>query len=83
MTKELLTGRAEFRIIGNDMFWRCCILDKGNGYEVFHLYWSGYNDTYWWDNVSDRASVRTCRGDKGTERKFKLNYRTLDVVEIN
>lgn len=83
MAKELLTGRAEFKLSRNDMFWRCCILDSDNDCEFFDLYWSGYNDTYWWDNVSDKASVVTCKGNKGTERKFKLNYRTLDVVEIN
>lgn len=82
MKKELLTGRAEFNISRNDMSWRCCILDTNNDYEFFHLYWSGYNDAYWWDNVSDKASVITCKGDKGTERKFRLNYKTLDVIEI-
>ena len=36
----------------------------------------------WWDNVSEKASVVTCTGDKGTTRKFKLNYKTLDVLEV-
>lgn len=82
MKKELLKGKAEFNIVRNDMFWRCCILDSNNKFEFFHIRWSGYNDANWWDNVSERASVATCKGDKGTVKKFKLNYRTLEVVEV-
>ena len=80
--RELLTGRAEFRISRNDMFWSCCILDWGEVCEAFHIRWSGYNDTNWWDNVSEKASIVTCKGDNGTEKKFKLDYKTLDVVEV-
>lgn len=81
--RKPLTGRAEFRISRNDMFWNCCIIDfDDDAYEAFHIRWSGYNDANWWDNVSKRASVVTCEGDKGTERKFKLDYKTLDVVEV-
>lgn len=80
--KELLKGRAEFSIHRNDMFWKCCLLDSNNGYEFFHVRWSGYNDSFWWDNVSEKNSVTTCKGNKGTEKKFKLNYKTLDVVEV-
>lgn len=80
--KELLTGRAEFSIHRNDMFWNCCLLDCDNNFEFYHIRWSGYNDANWWDNVSEKASVVTCKGDKGTEKKFKLDYKTLDVVEV-
>lgn len=81
--REPLKGRAEFRISGNDMFWSCCIFDwNGEIYEFYHIRWSGYNDANWWDNVSEKASVVTCTGDKGTTRKFKLNYKTLDVLEV-
>ena len=80
-TKELLTGRAEFRILRNDMFWKCCILDSTND-EFYHITWQGYNDAYWWDNVSEKRSIVTCKGTKGTEKKFKINYNTLDVVEV-
>ena len=80
--KELLTGRAEFRIYRNDMFWSCCILDFDNNFEFYHIRWVGYNDDNWWDNVSEKASVVTCKGEKGTEKKFKLNYNTLDVIEV-
>lgn len=81
--REPLKGRAEFRISGNDMFWSCCISDwDGEIYEFYHIRWSGYNDVNWWDNVSEKVSVVICTGDKGTTRKFKLNYKTLDVVEV-
>ena len=80
--KDLLTGKAEFRISKNDMFWSCCILDMNNNFEFFHIKWDGYNDANWWNNVSEKASVKTCKGDKGTVKKFKLNYRTLEVVEV-
>lgn len=79
---ELLKGRAEFSIHRNDMFWKCCLLDSNNGFEFFHVRWDGYNDSFWWDNVSEKASVAICKGTKGTEKKFKLNYETLDVVEV-
>lgn len=81
--REPLTGRADFSISRNDMFWNCCIYDwNGEMYELFHIKWSGYNDANWWDNVSEEASVVTCKGDRGTERKFRLNYKTLDVIEV-
>lgn len=81
--KELLTGEAKFHISRNDMFWECCLYTYEDGeFEWYHVKWSGYNDSFWWDNVSEKASIVTCIGDKGTEKKFKLNYNTLDVVEV-
>lgn len=81
--RESLSGRAEFRISRNDMFWNCCIHDwDGETFEFYHIKWSGYNDANWWDNVSEKASIATCEGDKGTEKKFKLDYKTLDVIEV-
>lgn len=81
--REPLSGRAEFRISRNDMFWSCCIHDwDGETFEFYHIKWSGYNDANWWDNVSKKASITTCKGDKGTEKKFKLDYKTLDVIEV-
>lgn len=84
MTKELLKGKAKFQQISNDLFWDCCLLsyDKNNGIEFFHVEWKGYNDTFWWNNVSEKASTVTCIGEKGTFKKFKLNYETLDVTEV-
>ena len=67
----------------NDMFWTCCLFEHKDGeFEWYHIKWFGYNDDYWWDNVSEKASIVTCKGDKGTEKKFRLNYKTLDVVEV-
>ena len=81
--RKPLSGRAEFRISRNDMFWSCCIHDwDGETFEFYHIKWSGYNDANWWDNVSEKASIAACKGDKGTEKKFKLDYKTLDVIEV-
>ena len=84
MKKEkMLTGKAKFDINRNDMFWTCCLFEHRDGeFEWYHIKWFGYNDDYWWDNVSEKASIVTCKGDKGAEKKFKLNYKTLDVVEV-
>ena len=84
MKKEkMLTGKAKFDINRKDMFWTCCLFErKDEELEWYHIKWFGYNDDYWWDNVSEKASIVTCKGDKGTEKKFKLNYKTLDVVEV-
>ena len=81
--KKLLTGRAEFNIYGNDMFWKCYIHTYENGeFEWYKIMWQGYNDSFWWDNISEKASIVTCKSDKGTEKKFKLNYNTLEVIEV-
>lgn len=79
--KELLKGKAKLETIENDMFWSCCIIDWCD-FEVFHIKWTGYNDSNWWNNVSELASIVTCKGSEGTERKFKLNYESLDVIEV-
>ena len=36
--------------------------------EWYHIKWIGYNDTYWWDNISEEASIVTCKGNKGTKK---------------
>ena len=84
MEKEkFLIGKAKFDINRNDMFWTCCLFAYKDGeLEWYHIKWIGYNDAYWWDNVSEEASIVICKGDKGTEKKFKLNYKTLDVIEV-
>lgn len=42
MKKELLTGKSEFNIINNDMFWECCLHTYENGkFEFYHIRWSG------------------------------------------
>ena len=82
--KKMLTGKAKFDINRNDIFWTCCLFEhnKDRELEWYNIKWFGYNDAYWWDNVSEEASVVTCNGDKGTEKKFKLNYKTLGVIEV-
>jgi len=78
----MLKGRAEFNISRNDMFWRACILDDET-LEFFHPKWSGYNDVYWWDNVAEKNRTVKCVGNKGTEKRFRLDYHTLNVDEVS
>lgn len=78
----MLKGRAEFDIHRNDMFWNACILD-GETLEFFHPRWSGYNDAFWWDNVAEKNRTVKCTGSKGTEKYFRIDYHTLDVIEVN
>ena len=81
--KELLTGKAEYNKSVNDLYWKCTLYTYEDGeFEWYHISWWGYNDDFWWNNVAEERSVVTCIGDKGTEKKFKLDYRTLDVVEV-
>lgn len=72
----------ETKPMGNDLFWNFCILASGDRIEFFHGRISGYNDAYWWKNVSEKASLVKVTGNKGTEKTFKVNYRTLEVVEV-
>lgn len=80
-TKALLTGKAEYSIYRNDMFWKSCILDMEN-FEFFMLRWAGYNDDFWWKNVATKDNTQEVVGDKGTKRRFKLDYQTLEVCEV-
>lgn len=84
---KLLKGTAKFEIHRNDMYWDCMILDSGfdenNNYhsEFFHCKWTGYNDNYWWTEVSEKNRTIEVIGDKGTMKKFVLNYGTNEVTE--
>ena len=74
--KKPLKGKAEFNIYRNDMFWKCCIYDAETGL-FYHIRWQGYNDSFWWDNVAEKNRITECNG-----KKFKINYHTLEVVEV-
>ena len=47
--------KARFEQIRNDLFWR-----YWDNEERKTIKWSGYNDSFWWDNVSktDQFQVR-------------------------
>lgn len=85
MDKELLKGKAKFDCIGNDLYWECWLFscDENNELEFFHMFWIGHKDNFWWENISEKVSTVTCKGDKGTIKKFKLDYKTLVVTEVN
>lgn len=77
----MLKGKAEFSQLSNDLFWTCFIYDSKKG-EWFKIKFYGYNDSYWWNNVSERNRIKTVTGDKGTQRIFELDYKTLEVMEV-
>ena len=65
--------KANFTKIRNDMYWS--ILDPQDGF----IRWSGYDDGYWWDNVSksDRACARI---GEITGRIFIIDFNSGDVT---
>lgn len=77
----MLKGKAEFSMHNFDMFWKFSILDREK-IEFFSGRISGYNDSYWWENVSEKASRVKVTGDKGTEKTFKVNLFTYEVSEV-
>ena len=38
--------KASFNQLSNDLFWKFYAGEDG------FIRWTGYNDAYWWDNVS-------------------------------
>lgn len=77
----MLRGKANHAQYSNDLYWTCYIFDNKNS-EWFRIKFYGYNDSYWWDNVSEKARRKTVKGDKGTQKTFELDYKTLEVVEV-
>lgn len=77
----MLKGKATLTQYSNDLFWICYITDYKNN-EWYKIKFYGYNDSYWWDNVSEKARRTTAKGDKGTQKTFELDYKTLEVVEL-
>ena len=60
---ETIKGQAYFEQINNDLFWTY----KG-------VTWQGYNDSFWWDNVSITDMFQVKQG-------YRLNPET-DVVSL-
>jgi hypothetical protein len=50
--------------------------------EFFHVKFSGYNDINWWDNVAPYENTTEVKGDKGNIRKFKIDYNTCIIEEV-
>jgi hypothetical protein len=78
--RKPLSGQAEFRIYRNDMFWDFHKIDCDNGFELVKVKWTGYNDEFWWNNVAPTEEAQVKVGSNG--RKYKINFRTCEVVEV-
>lgn len=69
---------AEFQKLRNDLYWTFWHYGIIDGTEKFHKHtWIGYDDGYWWENISPLKSIHEC--DCG--KKFKLDYQTNRVEE--
>ena len=63
---------AKFSQSRNDMHWSVFTLEDG------FIRWGGYDDAYWWDNVSKAEHTRTRIGEK-TGKVYEINFDTGDV----
>ncbi|MCK9593602.1 MAG: hypothetical protein M0Q91_16485 [Methanoregula sp.] len=83
-----LPGKVEFSQSGNDLSWTwwCtdynCVHNNVTDCDVScqRQYWSGYNDMFWWRNVSITAQflIKTCKCGK----LFLLDIQKNVVYEI-
>lgn len=64
---------AEFTQSRNDMAWTVYAGPDG------FVRWSGYDDAYWWNNVSKSEAARTRTG-KQTGRTFVIDFGTGEVT---
>lgn len=65
---------ASFHQLRNDLYWKVSAGEDGI------IRWAGYDDGYWWSNVSKRDDFRVRIG-KVTKRQFTLNPDT-NVVTV-
>jgi hypothetical protein len=65
--------KVEFSQSRNDMHWKLWAGDDK------FIRWSGYDDNYWWDNVSPTAKFRERTGVV-TGRTFTLDPETNEVT---
>jgi hypothetical protein len=68
---------AKFSQSRNDMYWKFWADADGT------IMWTGYDDSYWWDNVSKSDVFLVKRGAK-TGRLFKLcpETNTVTISEV-
>lgn len=76
---DLYMGKAEYHISRNDMFWERYFHDMVTG-EFVKLRWTGYNDSFWWDNVAPTEQARVRKGSNG--KSYRIDFNTNDVWEI-
>lgn len=68
-----MTERADFDQSRNDLSWKLWAGDDK------FIRWSGYDDSYWWDNVSPTPGFRERKGAV-TGRTFRLDPETNEVT---
>ena len=64
--------KADFQQFRNDLYWK--IYDSEDGF----ISWGGYDDAYWWDNVSKSKEAQIRKGNI-SGRTYKLNFETGEV----
>ena len=78
-----MTYKAELEQQRNDLYWKLYLnLVTDKDCEFFNVTWKGYNDANWWNNVALFESIKTVKGDKGTEKTFQINFSTGEVKEL-
>lgn len=63
---------AKFSQSRNDMHWSVFTLEDG------FIRWGGYDDAYWWDNVSKADHTRTRTGEK-SGKVYVIDFVTGEV----
>ena len=63
---------AKFSQNRNDMHWSVFTLEDG------FIRWGGYDDAYWWDNVSKCDHARTRTGEK-SGKVYAIDFTTGEV----
>ena len=66
---------AKFNQSRNDLYWSVFDLDDG------FIRWTGYDDDYWWKNISVKPETQTRIG-KVSGRSYRINFET-DAVAVS
>lgn len=64
--------KAEFSQNHNDMYWKIYTAEDG------FVRWTGYDDGFWWDNVSIKPEWQTRAMSSG--KTYQLDPVTCDVL---
>jgi hypothetical protein len=67
-----IVGKAIFTTYSNDIYWTIYLKDTGR------LTWTGYNDTYWWDNISTKVDFTEKHAKDG--KTYTLDTKTCVVT---
>ena len=78
--EKIFKGKAETRALGRDLFWEFRFIDDDNHFEFVKIKWTGYNDSFWWNNVSTTEQARFSKGTNG--KTYYIDFNTNDVWEV-